>query len=356
MEGKDQNKKILSIVAKVLALALVFFALILLVDTSFSKKKVSQVSSVQKCEVGNTDFDCYYYFYMDLVKTKGIAEAFSFLKEEYKVNPYVSAQCHPITHVIGHAAVSLYPEVYEAFNHGDPYCWSGYYHGVMEEISERIGADKIESELNNICADLPGRENYSFNYYNCVHGLGHGVMAVSNNELFISLDMCNKLEGQWEKESCYGGVFMENVIIDNRGEKTEFLKPEDPLYPCNAVKQEYKGACYLMQTSYALKVTNYDYEKVAALCRQADIGFSQICFQSFGRDASGFSSSNAEITKSKCDLGANFDEQSNCVAGAVKDFISYYHSDKEAKAFCSMLSPDLKQYCLDTASWYYKTF
>jgi hypothetical protein len=325
------------------------------VASSTPKKEVVK-KEILPCQVGNTDFDCYREYYIDLVVKKGVPEAFKVLKSDYSKNPYIVAQCHPITHVIGHAALELYPTVTEAFNHGDPYCWSGYYHGVMEEISERIGVKGIEKQLNNICSQIKGKENYSFDYYNCVHGLGHGVMAVNNDELFVSLKMCDNLTGSWEKESCYGGVYMENVIIDNSGLVSKYLKPEDPMYPCNAVDTKYKSSCYLMQSSYALKVRGYDFNKVFADCRGADEGFRNICYQSIGRDASGQSSSNAAQTKAKCDLGQTYDEKSNCVIGAVKDFVSYFHSDVQAKSFCSSLSADLVQVCTDTAVSYYRSF
>jgi hypothetical protein len=181
-------------------------------------------------------------------------------------------------------------------------------------------------------------------------------MVVSNNHLFDSLKLCDNLSGTWEQNSCYGGVYMENVILDNLGEHTDYLKPNDPIYPCNAVEQKYKTSCYLMQTSYALKVSNQDFSKVFALCRQADSGFEDTCWQSLGRDASGSTSSNAERTREKCYLGENYREKSNCIVGAVKDFISYFHSDVEAKNFCNSLSQDLTQICLDTATSYYKSF
>lgn len=320
-----------------------------------AKKVVSDPTKIQPCPAQSRDFDCFNEYYRKIVELKGVPEAFRVFKEDYKNNSYVMAQCHPFAHVIGHAAVELYPTVSAAFNHGDPFCWSGYYHGVMEEISEKIGVKGIQKEMNNICANVDGKTTYSFNYYNCVHGLGHGVMAVNDNQLFTALNMCDSLTGEWEKQSCFGGVYMENVILDTKGEHTDYLKPEDPLYPCNAVDLKYKYSCYLMQTSYALKVNGRDFAKTFALCRTADNGFQNLCWQSLGRDASGNTSSNAERTKAYCDLGANYEEKSNCVIGAVKDFISYYHSDVEAKAFCSSLSEDLRQVCMDTAISYYKT-
>lgn len=325
---------------------------------SVNNKKSEKIASetIKPCPEGSTDFECYSNYYTALVKQKGVPEAMKVLKSEYNKNSYVVAQCHPFTHVIGHAAISIYPNVATAFKHGDPYCWSGYYHGAMEEISERTGLSKITSEINTICSEIPGKDTYSFDYYNCVHGLGHGIMAVNENKLFDSLKICDNLMGVWEQSSCYGGVYMENVMIDNNGEPTDYLKRDDPLYPCNAVETKYKTSCYLMQTSYALKVLNQDYSKVFALCRKADEGFQDICWQSLGRDASGGTSSNAVETKAKCDLGLDYREKSNCVIGAVKDFISYFHSDVEAKNFCNILSPDLTQVCLDTAVSYYKSF
>ncbi|TSC70892.1 MAG: hypothetical protein CEO12_17 [Parcubacteria group bacterium Gr01-1014_46] len=308
-----------------------------------------------KCEFPSTDFDCYYNYYTKLVKEKGPKEAFIDLKKQYETSSYVRAQCHPLTHVIGRTTAMLYPNTTEAYKYGDPLCWSGFYHGVMETIVNEIGIEKIKSSLDNICDGIPGKEKYSFDYYNCVHGLGHGLMAITENELFDSLKYCDSLTGDWERSSCYGGVFMENVIVDNLSHFTKYLKPSEPLYPCNAVGGVYKTQCYLMQTSYMLKVTSYDFNKVFELCRNADLGFEATCFQSLGRDASGQSLSNADATWAKCSLGIGFDEQSNCIVGAVKDFISYYHSDNQANVLCAIVSPDLQKICLDTATSYYKT-
>jgi hypothetical protein len=308
------------------------------------------------CDAEHNNFTCFQTYYTEVVKQKGVAAAFTQLKKDYESNNYVRSQCHPFSHVIGHAAVILYPEVSVAFSHGDPFCWSGYYHGVMEEVVERAGVSKITSDLDGICSGVTGKESYSFDYYNCVHGLGHGLMAITDNELFKSLKYCDNLSGAWEETSCFGGVFMENVMIDNRGLVTNFLRPKEPLYPCNAVDEKYKSSCYLMQTSYMLKVANYDFAKVFGQCREADKDYVNICFQSLGRDASGQSLSNAPATKAKCDLGATYNEKSNCIIGAVKDFVSYYHSDVQAKSFCNSLDTDLQEICTYTAETYYRSF
>lgn len=327
-------------------------------DAVVSRQKTEQMNKLAVICQGTdaNSFDCYQKHYKGLVDGRGIQAAFEDLRQRYDQNSYVVSQCHPLTHVIGNSAAEKYQTASEAYLHGDSFCWSGYYHGVLEGVLSKIGMDKAVAEINDICKDIPGRSKYSFDYYNCVHGLGHGLMAITSDELFQSLKLCDGLQGTWEESSCYGGVFMENVIVDNKNHFTKYLKPSEPLYPCNAVDERYKSACYLMQTSYMLKVSGQDFSKVFALCGKADKNYIATCYQSLGRDASGHSVSNVESTKKSCYLGTTFEAKSNCIIGAVKDFISYFHSDVQAKTLCNSLGDDLKAVCLSTAESYYKTF
>src|SRR3989338_7729960 len=300
-------------------------------------------------------FTCYEDYYKGLVKGQGVTAAFDDLKIRYDQSAYIKSQCHPITHTIGTAATEIYPGVGTAYSKGDSFCWSGYYHGVMEGIIGRISREELASKMDGICNAIPGKASYSFDYYNCVHGLGHGVMAISQNELFESLELCDNLGGSWEQSSCHGGAFMENVIIDNKNHFTKYLKPEEPLYPCTAVNDKYKTTCYLMQTSYMLKVTNGDFAKVFELCSTVG-NYAVICYQSLGRDASGRSISNVEITKATCELGKDENQRLNCIIGAVKDFVSYHHSYVQAKELCASIEANLQETCYSTVASYYTTF
>ncbi len=304
----------------------------------------------------SADFDCYEQHYVALIASNGISAAFDDLKTRYAENGYVKAQCHPLTHVIGRTAAKQFETVGEAYEYGDGYCWSGYYHGVLETFIDEIGLRNLPTEMDKVCANIEGEERYSFNYYNCVHGLGHGVMAATQTELFQSLALCDNLTGLWEESSCASGAYMENVIVDGLNHKTKYLDPARPLYPCNESPEKYKQTCYLMQTSYMLKINSGDFKKTFEWCRDAD-GYENICWQSLGRDASGRSASDVLRTKATCLLGENFEEQSNCAIGAVKDFISYFHSDKQAKVFCNSFdNSELTSVCLSVGETYYRQF
>jgi hypothetical protein len=278
------------------------------------------------------------------------------LRTRYPINGYVSSQCHPLTHVIGRTAALTAKNVSDAYTQGDSFCWSGYYHGVLEGIIGKIGSKNLPAQIDTICADIPGKKSYSFDYYNCVHGLGHGVMAISDDALFDSLTMCDNLTGNWEQLSCASGAFMENVIVDNKNHFTKYLNPSDPTYPCYASPDKYKNTCYLMQTSYMLKVSKNDFAKVFDECSQVEEAYRNTCYQSLGRDVSGQSISNVATTKQNCSLGKDLTQKSNCIIGASKDFISYYHSDVQAKELCASLASDLQPVCNTTVESYYKSF
>ena len=138
---------------------------------------------------------------------------------------------------------------------------------------------------------------------------------------------------------------MENVMADNRGHGTTALKPDDLLYPCNAVDALYKEECYKMQTSYALSKNGYNFGKLFELCLTADEGYRRTCAQSIGRDASGQSVSDIAGTIAKCSLALSDEQAEDCYIGASKDFVSYHHSDVKARALCDAIAPKLRPAC-----------
>ena len=323
-------------------------------------KPVAKTVPIPTCMGTNeTSFSCWQKRYQKVVTTQSPEAAMAALKADAHKVPYVNSNCHQMTHVIGRASAQIYVSVAATYKHGDNYCWSGYYHGAIETIAQKIGSDKILSQINSVCADLAKEKQYGFDHFNCVHGMGHGLMAIQDDQLFTALKSCDSFEGNWQQESCYGGVFMENVMdaIHHPLTGSPYLKTDDPIYPCNAVEDRYKEQCFLMQTSHMLSVEGGDYSKVFALCATVDAPYNDTCDQSLGRDASGNSSSNQATTIEHCELGATTEAKKNCFTGAVKDFMSYYHSDKQAYAMCAAIpEPELAASCHADGEAYYKIF
>lgn len=315
----------------------------------------SPIGSVH-CVGSSANFVCAMNHFEQITRNFGSTIALGNLKQEYATRVDIVSNCHQLAHVIGNTAVDTYNgDISEAFKYGDSFCWSGYYHGVVERAVKESGKEKFIANANTLCSAIEGKERYSFNYYNCVHGLGHGIMAITDDELFSSLPLCDKLTGEWERKSCYGGVFMENIMVDNRVHVAKYLKKDDLMYPCDAVATVYKEQCYLMQTSYALTQTNYDFTNAFKLCANVEPEFRDTCAQSIGRDASGSTVSNVEKTIANCSLGQDDRQEENCITGAVKDFISYFHGDNQAQMLCNALPSRFQAHCNETRETYLKT-
>ncbi len=306
----------------------------------------------------STDFACLQKRYQALVRGLGVEVAFTELKHELTYNELARSNCHELTHIIGHTAAELYGDIPTTYGRGDSFCGSGYYHGAMEAIVLNIGADKVLEEIDTLCAGL-----YSFYHYNCAHGLGHGFMRVQENELFESLGMCDALADTWERNRCYGGVFMENSVDkDHPVHPSKFLRADQPLYPCDVVGVRYKNECYQRQTSHVLQVEGNDFNRVFDLCAKVEVNFRSACYQGLGWDASVQSlkqgNSDAainEATSRLCMLGVDHEAQFNCAVGAVDYFIRDSYSAVRAKTFCGYFGTNLRTLCLQEAEEYYRS-
>lgn len=303
------------------------------------------------------NFQCYGKFYAEETYSSGAEAAFKDLESAYNSDDFVKAQCHQLAHIIGRTTYEKYGSLDKTYAQGNNFCWSGFYHGAIEQAATDLGAVRIRQEAPVICQSFANKEKYSFDHFNCVHGLGHGLMAVDDYNLPNALKDCDNLKDNWEQESCYGGVFMENVMVVSRGDgQGAYFKADQPLYPCTFVDAKYKQQCYLMQTSYILQHNGYDFAKTFQECAKADAGFVNTCYTSAGRDASGSTNSDVARTVANCRLAQNDDGLYYCMLGADRDFVSYYHSDQQAIQLCEAFGGNLTDPCKADVADYYKTF
>lgn len=286
------------------------------------------------------DFKCWREYYKQIVNQASPKTALLDAQKQYDSNRFIKDNCHEIAHVIGRAAGIKYPTVSEAYSLGTDFCASGYYHGVMQTVVDEIGKEKIIASIDTICQPLAEKKQYSLSHYNCVHGLGHGVMSVEGNELFLALRDCDGLSGTWQQDSCYSGVFMENIIGEiDPDHYTAYLKEDDPLYPCTAVDDKYKKMCYFLQTDHALIVERADFDKVFDHCSSlGNLTYSTMCYQSLGRNASSYAKYDIDVTRGYCLLGDSETAQRNCFTAAATDFAWHFQSDKQALKLCSVIN------------------
>jgi hypothetical protein len=99
-----------------------------------------------------------------------------------------------------------------------------------------------------------------------------------------------------------------------------------------------------MQTSAILTFTGYDFAQACRECDKAPPEFIPTCYQSLGRDISGFTLRDAERTIGLCKMGSPEYIQ-HCLVGAVKDFILTYADPERGLAFCHKLDTLYKKDC-----------
>ena len=89
-------------------------------------------------------------------------------------------------------------------------CNSGYYHGVLQVALAGLPRNVVVKKSQHLCS-APAVNTEEFLLYQCVHGLGHGLMIYSGDDLPWSLRTCHKLLTDFDRVSCTGGVFMQNL-------------------------------------------------------------------------------------------------------------------------------------------------
>ncbi len=219
---------------------------------------------------------------------------------------------------------------------GDPTCWSGYYHGVLERSLVKVKSRRV-ADLAPVARTLCTGEGMApLVLYGCLHGMGHGLMIATGLDLPTSLEVCARLGRWWDRDACRGGAFMEN-ISSSYGVSSRWLKDDDPVYPCNWVADAVARRCYQMVTSRILPFVGDDWERTATTCAGVEKNFVHMCFQSFGRDASSRSGRDPDKVAELCEIARPYGGEGDCVAAAGYDTTFNFTSGERGRALCEVV-------------------
>jgi len=180
-------------------------------------------------------------------------------------------------------------------------------------------------------------------------------MMYHRYEVTAALTDCDRLTTEWDRSSCYGGVFMEHnmgVRMQSFGDgefgmhrhstpasTVTLFKPGDLHYPCNATPARYRKECYALQADLILPALKQDYAKAGKICDAASAPeLLRACYAGLGRNASGAAAFGFDGIKRRCDrssaVGTPF-----CYEGAVRH-LAYAPSElPRGISFCKSL-PD----------------
>lgn len=259
--------------------------------------------------------------------------------------------CHQEAHLIGRLAYEQFGA--SVFQEGDASCHSGFYHGALEAFLAEKGTTNLAKNVENVCDAFPTL----FGRFECLHGIGHGLMAYENYDLPQTLRVCDLLATDYDRNSCYGGVFMENIVAAQGfgaipGHDTTWTN-KDPHFPCNAIdqSQSVQFQCYQMQTSWMLTLFAYDFDRVIPECLKAPANMISVCFKSFGRDAAGHTLRNPQKIRDICEkVPQDMDYYRQCVIGAINVIVDFWGGGlaTQGTELCTLLPEKGKDPCYTT--------
>jgi len=289
-----------------------------------------------------------------VIEREGTEAALARLEALVAADPSILGQSHTLVHFIGRASFDRYGSAQKAFPHCRQTFESGCYHGVLEAHLKQSNA-LTERDVAPICEETTGADSTANLRFQCVHGLGHGLSLYFEHDLVRALGYCDFLKSEWDRQSCYGGAFMENtvsareVIVAGKestreSELRRFLHREDPHYPCNAVAAKYQSGCYFLQTSAFLILNGSNFTDAFQQCDRAPAQHIWLCYNSLGRDVSSAAQWDTAKAVQLCQLGAPANVP-QCYSGVVANLIGVDWTTGRAFELCGRVAESGKPDC-----------
>jgi plastocyanin len=279
---------------------------------------------------------------LTLVREENPRVALDRMREEIETNDALSRSCHALVHEVGREAYEKYGDFGEAMKYRDELCNSGYLHGIIE--SKFSQSEDVFADMETMCDRYePG----SYMSWQCYHGIGHGAMFYTSNDLPRSLEMCDGFESDFGRSSCANGVFMENFNTEQKDHVSRYLKESDPFYPCMKQADRHKADCYLYAPTYFLVLNQDDYAAALDWCKGAEAAFEQTCARGVGSQMMKENLNDPKLVESTCMKGEP-EQTLACIEGMAGLYVNHYGSLEPARDLCARLDAPNRRACYAT--------
>jgi hypothetical protein len=315
--------------------------------------------AIKDCLKGADSAECLDNLFRAALKNHSTVEALQLIRRFEAEDPELRRDCHPVVHAIGRETFQLKGNIHDSFSACDQTCHSGCYHGSVErflrgdEIYSQNYKHPSQAELKQKAAAACDPNTPVRFRYQCLHGLGHAILFFSLYQLPPALDICDALDEDWSRSSCYGGVFMENV--SNATNEKKNFSPTDYHAPCNQLADKYRHDCYIMQTSRMAEM-GLSTERMLEECAKAGV-YRVACTLSIGRDLSNeVRVGHSRIVARKCELVHDSSRRA-CMQGVVYALVDNTWDGRYAMPFCAAFASDSDRVgCFDASIQYLRTF
>lgn len=301
--------------------------------------------------------NCYITYYLGVAEERGSKTALAILHERMESDTKLSTNCHQAIHAIGRTAFHEYGSIAEAYGEADYSCWGGYLHGIVEAgVRSKDRIDVTPELLRATCEEVRGDGTMSFPYFSCVHGIGHALMYVMNNNLPDVLIRCDDMNNVWEARQCANGAFMENLLANYSDHRSDFLPKDDLHFPCNIVREKDQDVCYLVQGRFILDHFEWDFAKAFLFCSElAPSRIRTTCAEGLGTAVSNHSAYEPKRVVALCSLAPSPLDES-CLYGALTDLEGVAGDTSLGTLVCKLERKDKQSVCFKIRDDAHKAF
>lgn len=247
-------------------------------------------------------------------------------------DPSLTPVCHGLSHELGHAIIARYGFT-EAMRYEDDVCGSGLIHGIIEEYLDEV--EDLQTALNTLCEP---------NAAKCFHGIGHGLMFRSDNDVPGSLALCDTFSQGFQRNQCAEGVFMENFEADGKTHFSKYLREDDPYFPCRGQTAVHEGVCAFYAPRYYLHLHSEQYTETMEWCQTIPEGPRDACIKGVGDIAMKHMVESPLAVVPVCDR-APAEKRTYCIQGMVSYYIVHHASYKKGAELCPLLSEEDRSIC-----------
>jgi hypothetical protein len=298
-----------------------------------------------------------------VLEARGLSAALDSLERRATHDSVVLRNGHQLAHALGREALTRSGGDPSVLGQCRPVFASGCYHGVVEALLQLRGRIDM-TELQRMCA-AAGGTGARGPVHECVHGLGHGVLGATGQDIDATLRYCDALSGSTFVVACREGAFMEAITraLGGQGEHLAHLHgfhgahhggalsidPANPYSPCDHYADPYGESCWLFQGFVILRRVGFDPAEALRLCDAAPSGRADRCYESIGHQLAGlFQRSDAWVVE-QCDKG-DAGRAPWCGAGAALAFSAMDWTGGRVRRYCESVPEPWARQCFATAA------
>jgi len=273
-------------------------------------------------------------------------------------------RCHDEAHDFGKVLFARTQSVETALAACDNVCTAGCMHGVMMEFlapedavvtpDDHVSLNDLESKLHQLCTPEQLTDEYKLG--DCVHGIGHAVMFLSEYDIPTALDACALMDTDALEYYCATGAYMEFLT------NGPAVDPADDLFgPCD--DQPFPSACFRYRIANIMKPyyeSGGTFDALIDACLALEGTAQSGCFHGIGNGHLQFVVGGQISLAQLCSAGDRAD-QYTCTEGLMERLSRYYPEQIEVQcatvedwqnALC-LTSADHEMYDLEKSFLYY---